>query len=95
MILLKSSNSSGIAYVETLCIDGEANFKHKMAIRDLQDAILSAADASQINGHIYCDYPDEYLFSFDGVLSIKVKNSQSQYKYPLSYNQLLLKGTSL
>jgi hypothetical protein len=35
MILLKSSNSSGIAYVETLCIDGEANFKHKMAIRDL------------------------------------------------------------
>lgn len=55
LILLKSSNPNGVAYVETLSLDGETNHKHKMAIRDMQDAILSPADASTTNGHIYCD----------------------------------------
>jgi magnesium-transporting ATPase (P-type) len=41
LILLKSSNPNGIAYVETLTLDGETNLKHKSAIRDMQDAILS------------------------------------------------------
>jgi magnesium-transporting ATPase (P-type) len=28
-------------------------------------------------------------------MTIKVKNSQQSYKYPLDYNQLLLRGSSL
>ena len=95
LILLKASNSNGIAYVDTLSLDGETNLKHKSAIRDMQDAILSEADASTINGHIFCDQPDDYLYNFDGLMTIKVKNSQSTYKYPLDYNQLLLRGTTL
>lgn len=75
LILLKSSNPNGIAYVETLTLDGETNLKHKSAIRDMQDAILSPSDASTINGHIYCDYPNDFLYNFDGLMTIKVKNS--------------------
>ena len=86
LILLKSSNPNGIAYVETHSLDGETNLKHKSAIRDMQDAILSEADASTINGHIYCDHPNDFLYSFDGLMTIKVKNSQDNYKYPLDYN---------
>jgi len=41
LVLLKSSNPNGIAYVETVSLDGETNLKHKSAIRDMQDAILS------------------------------------------------------
>ena len=52
----------------------------------MQDAILSEADASTINGHIYCDHPDDFLYSFDALMTIKVKNSQDNYKYPLDYN---------
>ena len=95
LVLLKSSNPNGIAYVETISLDGETNLKHKSAIRDMQDAILSPQDASTINGHIYCDYPDDHLHNFDGLMTIKVKNSESSYKYSLDYNQLLLRGTSL
>lgn len=95
LILLKSSNPNGIAYVETRSLDGETNLKHKAAVRDMQDAILSEADASTINGHIYCDHPNDYLYSFDALMTVKVKNSQDIYKYPLDYNQLLLRGTSL
>jgi len=41
LILLKSSNLDGTAYVETTALDGESNLKCKTAIRDMQDAILS------------------------------------------------------
>ena len=95
MILLKSSNPNGIAYVETKSLDGESNLKHKLAIRDMQDAILSPADAASINGHIYCDYPDDYLYNFDGLMTIKVKNSTDSFKYSLDHSQLLLRGQSL
>lgn len=95
LILLKSSNPDGMAYVETLALDGETNLKHKSAIRDMQDTILSASDASKINANVYCDNPDDSLYNFDGLMTIKVKNSESQYKYPLSYSQLLLRGSSL
>ena len=35
LILLKSSNPSGLAYVETKNLDGETNLKHKSCIKDL------------------------------------------------------------
>ena len=59
LVLLKSSEPSGIAYVETVNLDGETNLKHKVAIQDMQDAILSPADAATINGTIYCDRPND------------------------------------
>lgn len=59
IMLLKSSDPSGIAYVETVNLDGETNLKHKQAIKDMQDAILSPADASTIDGSIYCDLPND------------------------------------
>jgi magnesium-transporting ATPase (P-type) len=86
LILLKSSNTNGMAYVETINLDGETYLKNKVAIRDMQDAILSPADASSINGHICCDHPDDFLYNFDGMMTIKVKNSEDSLKVPLSYN---------
>lgn len=35
LIILKSSNKSGICYVETKNLDGETNLKHKAAIKDI------------------------------------------------------------
>lgn len=39
LIVLKSSNSSGIAYVETKNLDGETNLKHKSCHKELQAII--------------------------------------------------------
>jgi hypothetical protein len=75
-----------MAYVETINLDGEAYLKNKTAIRDMQDAILSPSDASSINGHICCDHPNDFLYNFDGMMTIKVKNSEDSLKFPLSYN---------
>lgn len=70
LVLLKSSEPSGIAYVETVNLDGETNLKHKVAIQDMQDAILSPSDASTINGTVYCDRPNDQLYYFEGVMSL-------------------------
>ena len=35
LILIKSADPSGIAYVETVNLDGETNLKHKQAVRDM------------------------------------------------------------
>ena len=95
IILLKSSDPAGIAYVETVNLDGETNLKHKQAIRDMQDAILSPADASTINGSIYCDLPNDQLYYFEGIMSLSVQNSPFDYKYNIDYDQLMLRGSSL
>lgn len=35
LILLRSANVSGLAYIETKNLDGETNLKHKSCIKDL------------------------------------------------------------
>jgi P-type E1-E2 ATPase len=70
LVLLKSSEPSGIAYVETVNLDGETNLKHKVAIQDMQDAILSPSDCSTIDGTVYCDRPNDQLYYFEGVMSL-------------------------
>ena len=35
LILLKSANSSGLAYVETKNLDGETNLKHKSCLKEI------------------------------------------------------------
>ena len=93
--MLKSADPNGIAYVETVNLDGETNLKHKQALRDLQDAISSPADASTIDGSVFCDLPNDQLYNFDGMMKLSVKNSQFEYKYDIDYNQLMLRGSSL
>ena len=73
--MLKSADPNGIAYVETVNLDGETNLKHKQALRDLQDAISSPADASTIDGSVFCDLPNDQLYNFDGMMKLSVKNS--------------------
>lgn len=61
----------------------------------MQDAIMSPADASTINGSIYCDLPNDLLYSFEGIMELSVKNSSYSYKYNIDYNQFMLRGSSL
>ena len=70
LILLKSSDPNGIAYVETVNLDGETNLKHKQAIRDMQDAISSPADAGTVDGTIHCDFPNDQLYNFEGMMQL-------------------------
>jgi phospholipid-transporting ATPase len=48
LVLIKSSNQSGLCYIETKNLDGETNLKHKAAVKEIQGYIKSADDATNL-----------------------------------------------
>ena len=61
----------------------------------MQDQINSPADASTVKGTIYCDQPNDQLYSFEGSMSLSAKQSIYYYKYDLDYENFMLRGASL
>ena len=59
LIVLRSSNPSGLAYVETKNLDGETNLKHKSCIKELQAVITNPEDASAFRGQVICESPND------------------------------------
>ena len=64
VLILKTSNSNGYAYIETKSLDGETNLKEKIAIGEYRD--LNEENYSDLNGVIICDYPNENLNLWNG-----------------------------
>lgn len=95
LILIRSADPTGLAYVETVNLDGETNLKHKQAVADMQEALDSPVDAATLQGQICCDTPNDHLYRFDGMMVVSLKNSEYSYRYRLDYDQLMLRGSSL
>lgn len=66
MFILKSSRENGVAYVDTLNLDGESNLKQKQAMTQLQS--LKDEDAWNFDGEIHCDVANENLEKWDSQL---------------------------
>lgn len=90
LIVLRSSNPSGLAYVETKNLDGETNLKHKSCIKELQAVITNPEDASAFRGQVICESPNDQLYKFEGTITTTNKDT-----FSLDHNNLLLRGTSL
>ena len=90
LILLKSSNPSGLAYVETKNLDGETNLKHKSCLKELQQIIADPQSSAALRGTIICESPNDQLYKFEGTFT--TPNSDT---YSLDHNNLMLRGTSL
>jgi phospholipid-transporting ATPase len=85
LALLSSSDSRGIAFVNTMNLDGETNLKDKIALAStakMQDDL----SLSEYNGTIECDLPNDNLNSWKSNLSDHEGNK------PLGMKQLLLRG---
>jgi len=89
LILLQSSNVSGIAYIETKNLDGETNLKCKEAVKETQESINDGAYASAWKARVVCEKPNDKLYKFEGTLQTELD------LYPLDQNCLLLRGSSL
>ena len=89
LILLRSSNAGGLAYVETKNLDGETNLKHKTALKDLQKDIHTEADCSGLSGKVVCEPPNDMLYKYEGTLEV------GKQVYALDANILLVRGSSL
>jgi magnesium-transporting ATPase (P-type) len=67
MLLLKSSKDTGVAYVDTMNLDGETNLKERVAPKELQG--ISDEDILNFDGELICDSPNEYIDRWDGNIS--------------------------
>ncbi|KAK3027872.1 hypothetical protein RJ639_041506 [Escallonia herrerae] len=88
LLFLASSNSDGVCYTETANLDGETNLKIRKALERTWDYVTSEK-ASEFNGEVQCEQPNNSLYTFTGNLIIEKQT------LPLSPNQILLRGCSL
>ena len=88
LVLLSSSHEDGVCYVETMNLDGETNLKLKHALEETSH-LHDENSFEQFRAVIKCEDPNERLYSFIGTLSYDGKD------YPLSIQQLLLRGSKL
>jgi len=89
ILLIKSANPNGIAYVETKNLDGETNLKHKEAPKELQQSLSTIDALSGLRGRVVCEPPNDFLYKFEGTLMM------GDSRFTLNHNQLLLRGSSL
>ena len=88
VLILKTSNLNGYAYIETKSLDGETNLKEKIAIEEYQD--LSEENYADLNGVIICDYPNENLNLWNGQI-IEYEREEVQ----CDIDNIVLKGCVL
>lgn len=89
LVLIRSSESKGICYVETKNLDGETNLKHKIADKYLLKRLISEDAVDRLNVQIKCQVPNNMIYEFSGLLFLEDQT------FALTYEQLLLRGSSL
>ena len=95
ILVLSTSSSDGLCYVETKNLDGETNLKPRRAINETS-GIRSEEDIERARFVVDAEKPHQDLYSFHGVLrysSSALGGAKAQV--PLSINNLLLRGTTL
>ncbi|CAA3015975.1 phospholipid-transporting ATPase 1-like [Olea europaea subsp. europaea] len=86
MVLLNTSDPSGIAYIQTMNLDGESNLKTRYARQETNKLVL---DGTIISGVITCEQPNRNIYEFTANLEIKGQ------RYPLSQSNIILRGCQL
>ncbi len=64
LFLLKSAKANGLAFIDTMNLDGETNLKERFACKDLQD--LNDEQILNLDGEMVCDSPNEFIDKWDG-----------------------------
>lgn len=88
LVLLHSYGENGLAYIETMALDGETNLKSKQVCHALKGCD-SIAGISQCNAQIVVEDPNPDLFNFDGRVTVDGKT------VPLTLNEVLYRGSIL
>ena len=89
IVLLSSSEASGIAYVETKNLDGETNLKHKQAEKTCQETFSGEQALDELVCRAKCQGPNSMIYEFSGLLYVR------DVPIVLGYQQFLLRGSGL
>ncbi|KAG2672528.1 hypothetical protein I3843_13G038600 [Carya illinoinensis] len=86
MVLLSTSDPTGVAYVQTINLDGESNLKTRYA---KQETLLKMPDEGKVSGLIKCEKPNRNIYGFHANMEIDGK------KLSLGPSNIVLRGCQL
>ncbi|KAK9723743.1 hypothetical protein RND81_05G022300 [Saponaria officinalis] len=86
MVLMGTSDPSGIAYIQTMNLDGESNLKTRYA---RQETALVVGEEGLNTGLIRCEQPNRNIYEFTANMEFR------GHKFPLSQSNIILRGCQL
>ncbi|KAG8363760.1 hypothetical protein BUALT_Bualt19G0055900 [Buddleja alternifolia] len=86
MVLLCTSDNTGVAYVQTTNLDGESNLKTRYAKQETQ---MRNLEREKINGVIKCEKPNRNIYGFMANMDIDGK------RISLGPSNIILRGCEL
>ncbi|XP_019187260.1 PREDICTED: phospholipid-transporting ATPase 1-like [Ipomoea nil] len=86
MALLSTSDTTGVAYVQTINLDGESNLKTRYAKQETQ---LKIPEKDTIEGLITCEKPNRNIYGFQANMEIDGK------RVSLGPSNIILRGCEL
>ncbi|KAK4191244.1 putative phospholipid-transporting ATPase DNF3 [Podospora australis] len=89
IILLHSTDPNGVAYIETMALDGETNLKSKQACPLLAKHCTSERDLSSIDAEVISEDPNLDLYNYEGRITV---NGETK---PLTLNEVVFRGSTL
>ncbi|XP_031247458.1 phospholipid-transporting ATPase 1-like [Pistacia vera] len=94
IVLLSTSDPSGLAYIQTMNLDGESNLKTRYARQETvsagpEDPISGPIREDSVSGLIRCEQPNRNIYEFTANMEF---NGQ---KFSLSQSNIVLRGCQL
>ncbi|VFQ82126.1 unnamed protein product [Cuscuta campestris] len=86
MVLLSTSDTTGVAYIETINLDGESNLKTRYAKQETQ---MRNPEKENVCGLIKCEKPNRNIYGFHANMEIEGK------LVPLGPSNIILRGCEL
>ena len=89
LTVLHTSGADGVAYVETMALDGETNLKIKQALPQLARSCRNIEGVASCKAHIVVEDPNLDLYKFEGKMTVGNKT------LPLTNNEIIYRGSIL
>lgn len=87
MVLLSTADPTGVAYVQTINLDGESNLKTRYAKQETMS--VSAAAAGRVSGIIRCEKPNRNIYGFHANVDVDGK------RVSLGPSNIILRGCEI
>ncbi|KAF1989986.1 phospholipid-translocating P-type ATPase [Aulographum hederae CBS 113979] len=89
LLLLHSEDENGVAYVETMALDGETNLKNKQATPSVAKRCDTVERIAACKAHFTVEDPNLDLYNFEGRVTVAGETS------PLTNNEVIYRNSIL
>ncbi|KAI0020302.1 hypothetical protein F4780DRAFT_378071 [Xylariomycetidae sp. FL0641] len=89
LVLLRASGVNGVAYIETMALDGETNLKSKQACTAFAKRYQNLDGLKACSAEVVCEDPNPDLYNFEGKVTVDGETM------PLTINNIAFRGSTI